>query len=399
MAQSDGMYNLAANSMDVLGSTYFNQGNHAEAERHYDLALQFARTHKVLPLEAKTLINKGSLFDKRERPAEALAFVQQGLDFYRKADYRKEANVAAMFIARLKRKVGDYVGALQSLQEQLEIAKSSSGDMLQLGHLNRECGQVLLMQERYPEAVKYFGESTLIYRSIEDKGFTAYSLLNLSNALWRVGRYGEAMKALDEATDVGGQPASVSKDLLSRVNVTKAWLELSRRDIKEAGARADEALALGADYAAVVAEAKSAQGLALALSGQAGRGRALCEESVLKSVDTRDPWLISNSELALAETLLEAGEPQAAREAALRAQVIAARAGRVESEWRALVVAGVAARRAGDAAGARELLERAEGLLGRLESDWGAEAMPFYFARPDIQSLRKELDGLATARR
>jgi hypothetical protein len=107
--------------------------------------------------------------------------------------------------------------------------------------------------------------------------------------------------------------------------------------------------------------------------------------------------MVSNVELALAEALLAAGEAGAARDAALRAHEIAARAGRVESAWRALAVAGMASRSAGDAGDARTHLSRANELFAQLRRDWGEQALSNYLTRPDLRSLLKELDGLKTA--
>ncbi|MBC7933599.1 MAG: hypothetical protein H7Z38_23815 [Rubrivivax sp.] len=109
-----------------------------------------------------------------------------------------------------------------------------------------------------------------------------------------------------------------------------------------------------------------------------------------------DPWFVSHSQLALAEALLEAGDAEGARAAALRAEEFFARSGHVESDWRALVVAGKASRRAGDEAAAREYLARAGALLSRLEQSWGADA-PGYFSRLDVQRLRSALGDQAVA--
>ncbi len=277
------------------------------------------------------------------------------------------------------------------------IAKQHAGDPLQLGNLNRECGAVLSAQERYPEAFKYFRESTAIFKSLDNKALQANSLLHQSSALWQIGRYDEAAGALDQATAIAGQPEGGNKDLIPALLVGRALLELSRGAIPEAVARAEDALKQGANQPSVVIEARSVLCLAAARSGSASKGKASCEESVQKSKEAGDPLLVSNAELAHAEALLEAGDARAAREVAQRVYDVVAPAGRNESAWRALALAGMAGRRAGDAEGAREQLSRAASMLSQLETDWGGEAMSFYLTRPDIQSLRRELDGLSTA--
>jgi serine/threonine protein kinase/Tfp pilus assembly protein PilF len=397
MAQANNMYNLAVRAMIILASAHMAQGNYAEAGKRLDQALNDARNYKMKPLVAMAQLNKGSMLDGAlNRSAEALPLYEQALEFYRGGGYRKEADTAAMLIARLKRKQGDYAGALESLRKQLDLA-SQAGDQLQVGVLQRECGAVLSAQERYPEAVKYFGDSTAIFKALNNKALAANSLLNQSNAFWRMGLYDKAVEALGQADSLAGEKEGGNKDILPALRAGKAWIELSRGAAAEARASAEEALALGGNRPSLVVEAKSVLCLAAARSGSAAGGRASCEEAVRKAKEAGDPWLVSNAELALAEALLAAGDPGAARDAALRAHEAAARGGRVESAWRAQAVAGAALRRAGDAEAAREHLSRARELLTQLKSDWGGEAMAGYLNRPDLKALRNELDGIATA--
>ena len=104
-----------------------------------------------------------------------------------------------------------------------------------------------------------------------------------------------------------------------------------------------------------------------------------------------NPWLVSKAQLALAEALLENGETQTALATALQAQESFTRSGQAESEWRAWLLAARATRRNGDQAKAQEQATRAADLLSQLQQKWGDENYKTYFARPDIQNLRKQL--------
>jgi tetratricopeptide (TPR) repeat protein len=306
------------------------------------------------------------------------------------------ADSVDLLIARVGRKQGDYAGALETFRKQLELAEKS-GDQQQIGMLHRECGAVLFAQERYPEAARYFDRSTTIFKTLDNKALHANSLLSLSSALWRMGHYPEGAAALEEAIASAGEPGGGNKDVLAALHAERAWLELSRGDIPEARESVKAALAVGGNEPTLVAEVGGVLCLAAARSGSAAKGKASCEEFLEKSKEAGDPWFVSNAELSLAEALLEAGEYGAAREAALRAYDIAAPAGRIDSAWRAMAVAGAASRRAGDAERAREQSARAKELLTKLEPDWGSEAMSVYLTRPDLRSLRRELDGHTTA--
>ncbi|MBA3241634.1 MAG: tetratricopeptide repeat protein [Acidobacteria bacterium] len=393
LALSNDMYNLVTRSLTTLASTYYSLGDYDKADESFNQALYYARVHKLHIREAVALVNQGQMRVKQNRADDALPLLERARTLFNEKGYRKDADSAVLSIGRLKRQKGDYAGAMQTFQEQLSVARQSGGNTLQVGQLNRECGAVLMAQERFPEAAKYFIESIAIFKSLDNKLLLGYTLLNQSNVLWRMGHYDEAVESLGQVSAIAGNAGGGNKELLARALVTEAWLELSRRRLAEAKVKSEEALKLGGQYPDVVVEAKSVTGLAAALSGTGGRGKALCEEAAQKAEEGKNSSMIANAQLALAEVLLAEGNARGARAAALRARDLIARAGQVESEWRALALAGVASRRAGDAEGARAQLSGAAELLGRLEDVWGAGTMPAYFARPDVQPLRKELGG------
>ena len=90
------------------------------------------------------------------------------------------------------------------------------------------------------------------------------------------------------------------------------------------------------------------------------------------------------------------GDAAGARTQALAAEDFFARSGRVESDWRALVIAGKACRLAGDGAAAHDYFVRAAAQLSELEKSLGDSAAG-YFSRQDVQRLRRELGGDAVA--
>jgi hypothetical protein len=107
---------------------------------------------------------------------------------------------------------------------------------------------------------------------------------------------------------------------------------------------------------------------------------------------SKDPWLISRTQLALSEVLLESGDAQGALTTARAVQSSFARAGQQASEWRAWLVAARASRQLGNEAEARESASRAARTLSDLEKKWGAEVYNSYLTRPDVQYLRKRLN-------
>jgi serine/threonine protein kinase/Flp pilus assembly protein TadD len=401
LAQTNGMSNLVVGGHIVLGNLYIKQGDYGEADRNLKRALDLARNYKVRRLEADALFNLGSLRDLQNSPDESDRLVGQARDFYQQSGYLKEAATAAMLLARNKRQHGDYGGALAALEEQLRLEKQSN-DLQMLGSLHHECGSVLLKQGRFAESLGHYRESLAIAKALHDDSLLSYSMLNLADSLWRLGRDDEAGALLSQLDGMANKPDDRNNDVLARVRLAEAYMALSRGRFADALEEGRQALALAAAAGGrkdLVVETDAVMCLAEAFGGSPARGRPLCEESARAAEEMSDPWYVSLSQLALAQALLEAGDARGARAASLRAEEFFARSGHVEAEWRALAVAGAASRRAGDAPAAQAYLARAGASLSRLEQSWGAEAAG-YFTRADVQRLRRELgdDAVAEAR-
>ena len=397
IAESAGMPNLAALGHIRLATLLLQQGDYAGTEQQLNRALDFARDYKVRRLEALALFHFGSMYSKQGRQDDAVRFIGQARDFYLQGNYRKEADQAQMLVGRLKRQQGDYAGALQTFDELL-LRTKPSGDRSQLCDIQREYGVVLLMQERYPEALEHLREAVAAARALHDPLLISYALYNQAKALWPLARYVETDAALKEVADIAAQPASPNRGLLADTYSTEAFVLLSQRHFPDAKAKGKQTLALaqslGPASKNTAFTADLVMCLAVTYSGDPAHGRAACDDASRVAAALKDPSLIADAQMTLAEAALEGDDFQAARVAALEAEKFFARSERVESDWRALAVAGIACRRAGDETAARDYLARAGALLSRLEQSLGPDA-PGYLSRLDVQRLRGELDDRA----
>ncbi|HEX5708484.1 MAG TPA: tetratricopeptide repeat protein [Pyrinomonadaceae bacterium] len=398
LAELRGLSNLTARAYVALGTTYLSTGEYDAAERHFNLALERARAHRVRRFEALALFNLGSLRLKQSRVDEGLQLVEQARQFYQQAGYRKEMQTAMLLIGRTKRQRGDYDGATQTFEELLRLVEPT-GDAQQLADTHRELARVHLTRERYPQALAHFRESHAIYKTLGNASAVAHSLLNQAESLWRLGRYEESAAALLQATgdevktQGGGEP---NAELRARARMVSADAALSRDEHRESEALARDAFELSAQFADVRASAKRTLAVTAAHTGASQRARALSAEAVEGARATGDSWMLSAAQLASAEVLYEAGDDRASIDAASSALERFERSGQMDSELRALVLRARARRRAGDADGARQDLERAAALVSRLEREWGADAST-YLARPDVRRLRGELDAPTAA--
>ena len=393
IAESSGMPSLAAYGHIRLATLLLDQKDYDEAEQHLRRALDFARSYKVRRLEALAGATLGSLLSSKNQEDEALPLATQALDFYVQGNYRKEADQTRRLVGRIKRQQGDYAGALQTFDELLASARQSA-DKSQLCEVECDYGAVLLIEEHYGEALGHFRESVAAARALNNPSLLSYALYNEAKALWPLAHYNEARDALKEVADITTRPGSQKKTLLADSYATEAFMLLSQGRYADAKAKGKETLALaqtlGAAAKGTAFTADLAVCLAEAYSGDAARARPSCEDASRLAGQLGDASYVAYARMAGAEAALAGGDAQAAREMALGAEEFFARSGRAESDWRALAVAGIACRRAGDETVARDYLARAGAQLSKLEESLGEDA-PGYLSRADVRRLSGEL--------
>jgi serine/threonine protein kinase/Tfp pilus assembly protein PilF len=392
LAQAGKMENLTARGFTDLGSVFFLRSDYSQAEKYFKQGLELAERYKASRAEARALLLLGSLRVQQGNSDEAAAYIEQALPFYQRGGYRKEISQALILLGRVHQMKGDYEAALKVYSQQLELAEQVN-DQRQIALSFGGLGTVLAYQERYPEALRYFEQRTAVSKSLDDRLDVGYSLIQRCEMLWQMGRYMDAQALLDEALVLADRADGGFKVLLVVVHRTGAELALSRRLFTEAAEKSRRSLALaGAQHRDSTIEVKRILGLTLASSGAAREGERWSEEAVEMARRSRNPWMISKTELALSEVLLQGNEPQRALTTALQAQASFARSGQQASEWRAWLVAARASRRLKDTLKAREYATRAARTLSNLEEKFGAEVHKSYVARPDVQYLQKQLD-------
>jgi ATP/maltotriose-dependent transcriptional regulator MalT len=360
-------------------------------------ALGLARRNNEHKNEAWAMMQMGSLRDQQDNADEAFRYIEPALPFYRKGGYREYLAQGLTLLGRVNSHKGDYEGALRAFEEQLQSAKQVA-DVSQVAFLQKEIGSVLALQEKYPEALKYFDESYQANKSLNAEFSVGYALTHRGNVLWQIGLDKQARAALAGASSIADRPDGSYKELSAEIKMIKGRLELSLLHFRESQDKSRQAINLaGTDYRDITVQAKSTLGLALARSGQANAGKLLCEEAVEMAALTGDPQLISGALLARAEAMLENGEPQRALVIALQAQASFACFGQQDSEWHAWLIAALATEQSGEATTRNEYASQAAKALSNLTQKWGPEAYHSYLTRPDVQHSRKQLGQLLKA--
>jgi tetratricopeptide (TPR) repeat protein len=330
---------------------------------------------------------------------EAERRLDESLTFFQKGGYRNEIAETIASLGQAKLQQGDYAAALRIFNEQLQRANQVN-DRSHLATLHRLIGRALADQDVYPEALRRFGESYSLYHSLGNKQlYVGYALVDRSDMLWRLGRYADARSLLNQVPSVAEGLDSKYKQILpARMNLIYAKMLLSERRFSEAIAECQRTIALDdtpTEYTPT--EAKYMLGLAMAFYNRNRQAKRLCEDAIEAANNIGEQTLIWNARLALAQVMIEIGNPAEALTGALQAHDEFARASKLESQWRAACLVARASYQTNNHSTARKYAALAEGLLSSLRQSWTEEDFKSYFARPDIDHYRKQLQTVSTS--
>ncbi|MFN2531155.1 MAG: tetratricopeptide repeat protein [Pyrinomonadaceae bacterium] len=390
-ARTRNLENLVAGGLLELGNSFSSRGDHKTAEAYFKEAINFAQSNKGKLREARGKANLGGLYIQQLQTQEGLNLVQEALTYFQQNNYPKNVSSCLTQIARAHRRLGDYQEALNALGQKLAIAQQG-GSQPAIADTYLETGAVLFDQEDYPAALQQYDEALKIYRSVGNQLRIVFTEANRGNILWRLGRYDDARQTLSEVTAALDQSKTEFKQLAPVVRLVNAEMNLSNRELSQAGQKTTEAMALaGKDYPEVNIQATLLMGMLKTLSGSAKEGETLCAEAIKIAGTSSDAALLSHAMLAQAEAAFESGDAHGALTIINQLQERLSRGGQLESRWRGWLIASRASARLGDKTAADEQLGRAKAALKQLEQGWGSDVYKAYTSRPDIQVYYKQL--------
>jgi serine/threonine protein kinase/tetratricopeptide (TPR) repeat protein len=391
LARANGMENLTARGLVNLGYAFLASGNYAEAEKYFNQSLEFAQRYKSRRNEARAQFALGSLRERQGNSAEAIQLVEPSLAFYEGSNFRKEVLECLTLLGRAKRNKGDYDGARQLFERLLQLSQQS-GDQSQVALAHEGIGNVLYYQENYPEALRHFDEKYTISKVLGKQSSISFSLISRGELLCQLGRYDEAHDAINQADVIVNGIKGGNKRLSAEIYLLKARVALSERKFSETAANCQKAIdTLGKESEEIQAWAKYLLGVAQAFSGHSRLAQETSKEALAIATRLNHQWLMSASTLALAQSLVEGGDPRGALENALKAEEVFARSGQKDSEWRAFLIASRASLKLGDREKAQTYARQSSEALSFLHKKWATEDVNSYLARPDVRFLRGQL--------
>ena len=391
LAKNERMENAVTTAFIDLGNAFLSNAEYEKAEQNFQQALEFARKDDGLRNEALALLALASLRIQQKKPDEALDYAGQALSFFQKGNYDKQILQVHLAFGRAFELKEDYNAALEAFQK---VADSTVASLDDKALAKMYGGNVLMQQEKYPEAYRRFEESYNLYRSLNDSFYAAYTLFYLSEVLFQLGRFEEAQGRLSDARTIMGEKHGLLPLLTTKTQFLNARIALSRQNFAEA-IKEVQPISLSKN-ASDVFEANIIMGLAQTASKSNGsEGVQNCVKALDYALSTADARTINTAKLALAQAYLNTEKYFEAKETALQAKDYFINAGQSESGWRALFIAAKACRQNGDYENARNFAGNALETLRKLQNDWGQDFYAAYVSKPDINLLYKQTETLA----
>jgi serine/threonine protein kinase/lipopolysaccharide biosynthesis regulator YciM len=386
---------LTAQALIALGRACYCAGRNDEAQQKYEEGLSLAQRHEALATEAKARLSLGSLYSAQGKTDEALQNVEAALALFEKLAGNSEAEMSAQaVIGRVQTQKGNYQMAADAFSDLLTRAQPLKDiDHVALAH--EGLGSVMILKERYPEALTHFQASLSANESKKDQLGIGFSLSNCASALWRLGRYEEANRMFEHAATIARRSKEEYKNMLLAIQLNRMEALLSQRQFAAVLTTSAEVIArTDKQMIEPVIRAKRGSALAKLDSGKLSEARKLAEEAVAQAIDLGDPALLYSARLTLAEVLLEAHDGAEALQLILSGLDHLVQNEQLDSLWRAYVIAARARQQLNDVPSAREYASKAREVLVRQERVWGANDFQQYLKRHDVSSLLRTLQTL-----
>ena len=372
---------------DILinrGVLYQNLGQLDKALQDYKDALQVQRDAGDLNYQAVCLSNIADVYSAKFDTDNALIYYQQSLQLRQKLNQPVYLAETLSALGDVHTAMGDYDQALSIQMNALDVARKSNNTKTAAG-VSQSIGQVLIYQGRFGAAVSAMQDSVSGFRATNNKSFElAYSLNNLADALALAGRGEEAIKPLDDATNMASELKN--EGIRSGLLNTRGDSAFYRGDYKAAGSayeQASQAALIAKDREKVLIAKTNLARIAIAdghPQSAIGALRAAIKES--ESLHLKYYWLRSSVDLG--EAMIKAKDHSHARQQLESILTVSEKLGLRAETARIHCLLGDAFHLAGNASEASRQYQLAFGMFEELKKDPGAEHV---LDRSDLRPL------------
>jgi serine/threonine protein kinase len=386
-AQQNNIDYLSAQSLLELGTVYFFLSRYEEAKNNYEEALRLARQYKATVLEKRILLQFGAFSVQQHQAEEALNYVNQVQSFFEKGGYKKDMLDLLSIKAQAITIKGDFKTALDTYRD-LFAKAAEVGDQVQKARAQKGIATMLANQDDLSNALLAMYESYAIYNSINKTFEAGYSLITYADILSQLGRYEEALAALNQAEGL----AVKYNQLMPRINLVRSKKTLSERNFNRAIQITRQIITADAELKrASTIEAKAILALALVQSGQKLKAKEIIEEIDLNNSKLDEAEIVARIYLIRAEIKLANNLPESALEDAHKAQESFNKLGKPSFEWIAWLLISLAEQQLKDFTSAKQAAANAGVIFSTLSQKWKPEDFKSYSEKTDVKHYQQQL--------
>jgi tetratricopeptide (TPR) repeat protein len=277
----------------------------------------------------------------------------------------------------------DDLQAAQRSGEQLLALAGKLNEPVTSMHAEEAVGSVLLILERYPEALDHF-QKALTFSHQAKQPELGY-LLECADASWRLGDYEEAKRFLAALP-----PVSRANSGTSYVDEIMSAMLLSRKRYAEAKGIAVRALADPKCQDPGFFYRLSAQ--IEAASGSPAKAQERATKALTQAKSESDNYALAASNLALANAYLAGGAAAKGLPFAQSAHDYFAASGRRESEYLSLLSLAKICRLTNDVASSKTFAQKGLDIFSEFNHNWVPQRYESYLKRQDVHGVLAELE-------
>jgi serine/threonine protein kinase len=381
MARDDGLDYWAIDARIRRANAYADLGAYGAASADLQAASGLAKGAGIPRLQALANWSLAVICDQQGQAAATVSYAEPAFEYYRQHGFLNESIHTLTLIGRAQLAEGDPQGAADSVSQALGLS-ATTGNPATLYQIEELAANVELDREHYPEALRH-ARRALNASRLAGLG-SEYELLRCASAEWRLGLYGEARASLEA---IEAQPKK-QKVVAYQWNRAKAEMLFSLGELPEAYryGRAAMALAQELSNSSRFEAARLLAVISLHLGDRRGAA-ALAKQASELAARQNNAEQLAEANLAVAEVTLN-------RHLAQSAYNFFAKAGKMESQWRALLCLATICSRAGDATSAKRFSAKGLDVFSDLEHNLLTSTFATYWKRYDVAAARKQFEQL-----
>jgi Tfp pilus assembly protein PilF len=385
LAQENGLEYWAIDGLIRLGNAYIMRPDYRQAAPELERALTLAQRGQHPRLIALAQLSLASVRAYQEKPNEVIPLAQAALDYYRSMGFASESVDALTQIVRAQRDQGENQAALKSGQELLGFATKLNNPVA-IMRAEDAVGSVLLDLEIYPEALDHFQKALSASHAVNTD---EYYLLHYANAVWRLGKYGEAERTLASLpaksrsrADIAVGVAEITSAMLMSQKRYALAKEIARRSLE------DKSNIDPGYFERLMCEIET-------VSRSPVSAEEWCQKAVTQAQHESDRMAAAAAQLALANANLAAGNALQALPIAQSTSDFFAASGQRESEYLSLLSLAKISRALKDDRNAKQSAQKALDILSGFEHNWSPQQYQSYSSRPDVREATDALKRLS----